>query len=130
MKQNHVGIILGIIFLIIGFGTSTARADDRNDAMCIAIYSMGIEHAETMKDKAIGNPDVAQGLNEGIRATRMGEIYTSYLSMFLWKHGRRGPIKQRADKYYDELESATVLLHLQRCEIRAYKIYEEYKLNK
>ena len=121
LKTNFVGISLAILALV--FIATDALAydpDGRNDFMCAAIFKVAFEQ-EATKDPT-GDPvdgTVLKYFSDRIAVLRWKLIPTKDAYEKLVFNNRVG-------EYMDNLDSADVLLHRQRCENRALEVYVEY----
>ncbi len=120
LKGLPVPISLAILALVfIALDAQAYQIDGRNDFMCVAIFKVAFEQ---------------EAVDTHPREEKLS-YYSDRISILRWK---LTPTKDtyettvfnnRVSQYMDELDSADVLLHMDRCKNRALEVYAEY-LNK
>jgi hypothetical protein len=119
-KGMSVPVSLAILALVfIAFDAQAYNPDARNDFMCAAIFKVAFE-----QEAAGTHP-------------REGKLkyYSNRIAVLRWKllptkdTYEQTVFNNRVGQYMDELDSADVLLHMDRCKNRALEVYAEY-LNK
>ena len=116
-----------IMFLMIG-SAAEAAADGREDAMCTAIYTLAVEQYEERVEAKEGNEE-RQWRDESFL-----EYYTALGKIIIWEQQRNqihaGAYNVQTMWYIVNMDTATALLHYDRCFRRTLKIYVEYRNQK
>jgi hypothetical protein len=147
LKTNFVPICLAILaiffiaticlaILAIFFIAMDAQAfdDQKNDMMCMAINQTAVNQytaeVEAIKAK---HPMDEEDLGRGIMLAIHIEHYKNRVILFNW-NANQNPTTYNltvfnnfTKRYMDELDTATALLHLDRCEYRVFEIWELYQ---
>ena len=119
LKSNLISISFAILALV--FIAADAQAydpDARNDFMCVAIFKVAFEQEAV-----------------GIARDEKLQYYSDRISIFKWKliptkdTYERTVFRNRVSGYMDNLDSADVLLYMDRCKIRALELYTEFLNN-
>jgi len=124
MKFN---IISGAAFiLMMGLNVALVHAaDGREDAHCSAIFLAATEHFQANADQ------IHDTLEDTFRAAKQLDLHKSLFQMFEWERARTGinldAYLHQSEFYYDKLDTATALLHYDRCYWRGVNIYKEYR---
>jgi len=117
LKSNLIGISFAILALV--FITADAQAyaiDGRNDFMCVAIFKVAFEQ---------------EAIDTHPREERL-QYFSDRISILRWKLTpakdayEKLVFNNRVGEYMDNLDSADVLLHMQRCKNRSLEVYAEY----
>ena len=107
-------IILFAMLVLVSITAQAYDPDARNDFMCVAIFKVAFEQDGT-KD----HPQYSR-------------FYSDRIKVFRWKllptndTYEQTVFNNRVNQYMDELDSADVLLHMQRCKYRVVDVYMEY----
>ena len=127
------GIVL-LLFMAAMGNVVHAFDDQKNDMMCLAINQVAVDQytaeAEAIKAK---HPMTEEDLGRGIILAIHIDYYTNRANLFRW-NANQDPttynltvFKNFTNRYMDELDSPTVLLHLDRCEYRVFEIWDLYQ---
>ena len=110
-----------------------ANEGNKNDMMCMAIYFTAYKQydAELNEIKTSDSADLGRAMILQIHL----EHYSPRIALFQWQYHRGDAnSKQRfnlfVDRYVKEIDTATALLHWDRCEHRTDVLYSEYLTSK
>lgn len=141
MNQNRVGIVIGITFIILGLMLQPASAGeleydpvkiyayqgDKNStfglepAMCSAIFV-------TAMDQYVFN--IVEGDSSRQTQTQM-ELYSTLTKIFNWARERDNiniaAYFHQVEFYMENMDTATALLHYDRCWYEGIALYGEYR---
>ena len=121
LKTNFVGICFAILALVFVFAAEAKAFDPRNDYMCAALFKTAFEQ-EATKDPT-GDP--VDGMILRFYSDRIKLLRWKLLPMANTYELTR--FNNFVGQYMKDMDTATALLHLQRCESRIHVIYAEYK---
>ena len=129
MEQRQIGIIIGITFIILGLMLQPASAGDgREPAMCSAVFVTAMDQyvAQAVEQTASGE--------DNTKATLYVEHYSALVKLFNWKRVRDNinlaAYTHQVKFYMKNMNTATALLHYDRCFKEAVEIYGEWSLSK
>jgi hypothetical protein len=136
MKTRYA-LVIGIALILIGntfLQYAHAFDDQKNDMMCMAINQTAVDQY-TAELEAIKTAEVAseESLGRAIIVAIHIDYYTNRANLFRW-NANQDPTTYNltvfnnfTKRYMDELDSPTVLLHLDRCEYRVFEIWDLYQ---
>lgn len=114
--------MFGMIFIILMLMFQPAKAfDERNDFMCVAIFKTAFEQ-EATKDPT--EPLVLRFYSDRVKLLRWALFPLGGTNYEMIRFNNFVP------RYMKELDTATALLHLSRCESRIHEIFAEYKASR
>lgn len=124
MEQKLVGIIIGITFIILGLMLSPAHAaDGREPAMCSAVFV-------TAMDQYIARSVAG---DESPQNTANIELYSVLVRIFNWARVRdnihSGAYAEQVEFYMENMDTATALLHYDRCWHEGVALYREWRVS-
>ena len=135
LKTNFVGICLAILAIVcIALSSNAQAVDNRNDMMCTAIYKMAFEQAAVEQDELKDQDIVSEeDLVRAIQLEQEIQWYRARIQLFRWNVNQNPTtynltvFNNFVERYYDELDTATALLHYDRCEYRVREVWESYQ---
>ena len=107
-------IILFATLVLVSITAQAYNPDASNDFMCVAIFKVAFE-----QDGTSTHPQYSK-------------YYSDRIKVFRWKllptndTYEQTVFNNHVDQYMEELDSADVLLHMQRCKQRVVDVYMEY----
>ena len=112
---------LAFLLILFSMGFVVHADDGRNDMMCTALYKVAFQQ---------------EGLL-GERRPLVLEFYAGRIALYGWNYRNTANDKYDifvygnfVERYMNEMDTATALLHWSRCETRTRVIWEEYKASR
>ena len=130
-------IVIALALALFAFCSNVKAADDgRNDMMCMAIFKTAFEQFGA-EQTALEQNDTANNkdLSRAIELERQLKYYANRINLIRWKakqEDRYGKtvFDNFTERYMNDMDTATALLHYDRCEFRVWEVYAEYKASK
>lgn len=107
-------IILFAMLALVSVAAQAYNPDARDDFMCVAIFKVAFE-----QDGTSTHPQYSKYYSDRIKVMRWKLLPTNDTY-------EQTVFNNRVNQYMDELDSADVLLHMERCKSRVVDVYAEY----
>jgi len=130
MMRTIIPTFAFVFFLYaMGYPVNAKAADDRNDMMCTAVFIT----AQAQAIYNLGEAAKAKDSNEARIQDLHRKYYGTRVALLNWSLENSNPTSYDltrytnfAQRYADEMDTATALLHLDRCERRIFVLWTAY----
>ena len=127
-------IVIALALALFAFCSNVKASDDgRNDMMCMAIFKTafeqyGAEQIALEERETVSTAD----FNRALELEGHLKHFSNRVALFRWKanlEDRYGKtvFDNFTERYMRDLDTATALLHYDRCEHRVFEVFAEYK---